>query len=232
MTTIEALFVPKPDGTYLPTQTAVGAWDPESLHGAAIAALLAGRLAAPHRTLARITIDLLASTPNAALTLDISEAEGGRRAQRRQAVLSCNGRPVAIARALTIATADLDLPPSWGENASPFDPDEAPNLTTPHRSLARTIGWENFHSLAVATSPLRVVGAAPGSHQWTSLTLPVVADSEVTGTEITAVAPASAALRRVRPPRPIRLHAHHRATTRPTVRSRQQTFTTCRGGGE
>jgi hypothetical protein len=59
---------------------------------------------------------------------------------------------VAIARALTIHTAALDLPSSPIEDATPFRPDEAPQLTTPHRSLARLIGWENFHSLGVATA--------------------------------------------------------------------------------
>jgi hypothetical protein len=71
--TTESLFLAKSDGSFLPTQAAIGAWDPQSLHGAAVASLLAGRLVTPGRTLARLTVDLLASVPNAVLTVELGE---------------------------------------------------------------------------------------------------------------------------------------------------------------
>ena len=89
--TDDALFRARGAGTFEPTDSAVSAWDPEILHGAAASALLAGQMEQVGRTLARLTIDFLAPVPLAPLTLERREPTGGRRVQRQEAVLTCRG---------------------------------------------------------------------------------------------------------------------------------------------
>ena len=64
-----------------------------------------------------------------------------------------------------------------------------PPTSRPFRpGLAAVIGWENFHSTAVATRRLRLASDPAHSHQWVALTVPVVAGDEIRGTEIAAAA--------------------------------------------
>ena len=53
---------------------------------------------------------------------------------------------------------------------------------------AAAIGWENFHSLAVATALLARADGHRGSSEWVSLILPVVAGEPLLGSEIAAAA--------------------------------------------
>ncbi len=61
-------------------------------------------------------------------------------------------------------------------------------MTAADPALADVIGWENFHSTAVATRHLRSPDAPGGTHQWIALTVPVVAGTPIQGTEIAAAA--------------------------------------------
>ncbi len=185
---VEALFVPDGDHTFVPTVGAVGPWNREVLHGAAVAALFAGRLTPTDRVLGRLTVELLAPVPCAPLRLDVSSSEGGRRVQRQRATLTAGGRVVAAAQSVTVQRADLDLPAAATANPDPFASVPAPTLTDADPALAEVIGWENFHSTAVATRHLRVDGAPGASHQWIALTVPVVAGTEIQGTEIAIAA--------------------------------------------
>ena len=84
-----ALFRTDGASTFVPTPAAVGPWDPHIVHGAAVAALLAGRLASDGRTLARLTVELLAPVPLAPLTFERSASRGGSRVERQRRVCSC-----------------------------------------------------------------------------------------------------------------------------------------------
>ena len=80
---VEALFVPDGDHTFVPTTGAVGPWNRDVLHGAAVAALFAGRLTPTDRLLGRLTVELLAPVPFAPLQLD--DQHGRRRSTRATA---------------------------------------------------------------------------------------------------------------------------------------------------
>ncbi|MET0662988.1 MAG: acyl-CoA thioesterase domain-containing protein, partial [Ilumatobacteraceae bacterium] len=172
---VEALFVPDGDHTFVPTTGAVGPWSRDVLHGAAVAALFAGRLTPTDRLLGRLTVELMAPVPFATLQLDVNTAEGGRRVQRQRATLSAAGRVVAAAQSVTMLRADLELPAGATAHPNPFAAVPAPSLTDADPTLADVIGWENFHSTAVATRHLRSPDAPGGTHQWIALTVPVVA---------------------------------------------------------
>ena len=189
----EALFFPE-GGTLVPTSAAVGPWSKDALHGGAVAALFAGQLTPPDRTLARVTVELLAPVPNAPLTLEVHPSAGGARVQRQEAVLSCDGRAVASGRSVTIVRGELDLPPEVLDHPSPFDPAAAPSLHEPNQQAADKVGWESFDSEAIAIDFLRGTGDRTAVHQWTRLLLPVVAGTEILGTEMAAVAADYAAM--------------------------------------
>ena len=185
---VEALFLLDGHATFVPTVGAVGPWNPDVLHGAAVAALFAGQLTPADRTLGRLTVELLAPVPFAPLRLEVSAVEGGRRIQRRQAVLTVDGTRVASAMSVTVLRTELDIPTDALDHDDPFRDVPTPDLSTVPPELAAVIGWENFHSTAVATKRLRLASDPAHSHQWVALTLPVVAGDEIRGTEIAAAA--------------------------------------------
>lgn len=182
-----ALFRADGPATFVPTVAAVGAWDPRMVHGAAVAALLAGRLAPNEGTLARLTIELLAPVPMGPLLLDRSEVAGGRRVQRQDATLSHEGRAVVTARALVIRRGELELPERALRHPTPFDPAAAPALDEPNRVARELIGHESFDSLSVVVERRRVPDDRR-IHQWIALAVPVVEGTALRGVEVAAVA--------------------------------------------
>jgi hypothetical protein len=182
-----ALFRRRGGATYEPTSAAVGAWDASIVHGAAVSALFAGRLAPADGTLARLTVEFHAPVPLAPLDLALDDPAGGKRVQRRHAALSCDGRTVATAQAVVVRTGELVLPPAALDHASPFDPATAPPLDRPNLRAERTIGWESFDSRSAVVEFLRVEGD-PRVHQWISLVVPVVDGVELQGVEVAAIA--------------------------------------------
>lgn len=183
----DALFLPEGAHTFVPTSGAVGPWDAGIVHGAAVVALLAGRLTPDEGTLARLTVDFLAPVPMGPLDLVVIDLGGGRRAQRRRAVLSHEGREVAAAEGVVVRPTELDLPEKALGHPTPFDPATAPPLDEPNRAAAETVGHESFDSESIVFVPLRVEGDRR-VHAWISLVLPVVAGTDLLGTEVAAVA--------------------------------------------
>ncbi len=187
MTAHEALFESR-SSLFFPTPAARGPWDERSLHGGAVAALFAGRMAVPGCTMARLTIDLLAPVPCLPLSLQVGQPVGGRRAVRREAVLTRDGRVVAIGRSLHVRCADLELPPQVLDHVSPFDPTQAPALCAPRREIADMIGWESFDSAALVTERLAVPDDPDSTYLWVGLTIPVVAGEKLAGVEVASAA--------------------------------------------
>jgi hypothetical protein len=182
-----ALFRADGPATFVPTAAAVSAWDQRIVHGGAVAALLAGRLAPDEGTLARLAIELLAPVPMGPLVLDRSDAVGGHRVQRRDATLTHEGRSVVAARALVVRRAEPGLPERALDHPSPFDPAAAPTLGEPNRQARELVGHESFDSLSVAFRRMRVPGDRR-IHQWIALVMPVVEGAVLRGVEIAAVA--------------------------------------------
>jgi len=185
-----AIFRPDGPGRFVPTEAATGAWDARLVHGAAIVGLLAGQLAPPaDRTLARLTLEILAPVPMGPLTVEVTEPAGGARVQRQDATLSAGDKVVATARSLLVRRADPDLalPDKALDHPSPFDPAAAPAMDEPHREAAAMVGHESLDSLGFTWVPMRVEGDKR-THQWVSLLLPVVEGTELKGIELAAVA--------------------------------------------
>lgn len=182
-----AAFRPIGPSTFAPTESAVAAWDPSLAHGAAVAALLAGRLLPEQGTLARLTIEFLAPMPLEAMTLDVSPLSGGSRVQRQQATVSVGDRLLVSARSVVVRRGELDLPASALAQTSPFDPTAVPTFDGPNRAAADIVGHESFDSLCVMTSRFRVDGDRR-VHQWIALDRPIVEGTEVQGIELAVVA--------------------------------------------
>jgi hypothetical protein len=196
----EALFQLHGPSALLPTSAAVGPWDPNMVHGAAVAALFAGQLAPADRTLARLTIEILAPVPVAPLLLECGEISGGARVQRQAASLSADGRTVATANTVLVRRGELALPESVRRHDCPFDSANVPALDEPNHAAEETVGRESFDSRGIIVERLRIEGDRR-THQWISLAVPVVEGTELRTIEIAAVAAdyAQAAVHRLLP---------------------------------
>lgn len=182
-----AMFRPTGPNTFVPADAATGSWDPGLVHGAALAALLAGRLKPDTGTVARFGIDFLAPVPMDELTLELVEEGGGSRVQRRRALVSARGRVVATGNALIVREGELDLPDKAFDHPSPFKPEAVPTLTEPHPTASSVVGWESFVTLGAAIELHRVPDDRR-THQWIALTVPVVEGVEPLGIELAAAA--------------------------------------------
>jgi hypothetical protein len=99
--------------TYVPTQHAVGPWDPNALHGGAPAALIAREVEqlAPEMRIARLTMEFFGAVPLAPLTLSAEITRPGRRLQVAEAELRSGDRTAIKARAMLVRRGDLpDIP--------------------------------------------------------------------------------------------------------------------------
>jgi hypothetical protein len=123
----------------------------------------------------------------ATLTVERSGPTGGKRVQRQDAVLTCDGREVATARSVLVRRGDLDLPAKALDHPSPFDPAAAPPLDRPRTESAETVGRDSFDSRSLIFEAVRVEGDRR-VHAWVSLAVPVVEGTPLRGTELAAVA--------------------------------------------
>ena len=171
-----ALFDLAPDGCFLPTPAASGAWTEGVLHGGAVAALLAGLLEHDEQVMSRVLVELLGPVPTRPLRAEISRTEGGRRVMRQQATLFDGDRPVARASALRMRRTELELPAPATNHPLVFDPARVPDLSQPNRHAARAVGHDCFDGLAVGYRPEpREPGAPDPVRLWARLLVSVVA---------------------------------------------------------
>lgn len=182
-----ALFERLGPDSFRPTEASTGAWDASLLHGAPLAALLAGRLAPDTGTVARFSIDFLRPVPMDVLTVEVVDTEGGSRVRRRRARVTVDGREVASAEVAVVREGSLELPGPALSHPTPFDPRDTPDLSTPHPGAADAVGWSSFIDLGLAIEVHRV-GTDDRPHQWVALTRPVLADAEPLGIETAVVA--------------------------------------------
>jgi Thioesterase-like superfamily len=166
----------------VPTDAARGPWNPDVIHGAAVAALLAGAFEAEGEVVVRVLVELMRPVPHQALTISVTDSEGGRRVKRQTAVLLANNRPVAKASALRIRHADLALPANATAHPIMFDPAQRPDLDQPNRQAAKVVGWPSFDSLAMATAVESRTESALVK-LWLRLLIPIVEGEFTTGTQ-------------------------------------------------
>jgi hypothetical protein len=182
-----AIFV-RDGETVIPQDAARGPWDPNALHGSAVAALLAGAFDQDGKTLTRVSVDLLAPVPCEPLTLRVSPPAGGSRATRQTVSLLSGERVVARAEALAVTQLDLDLPSSPASGGSPFALVDVPAMTQTRKAVAEGVGWECFDSLAVAAPRLKAELPLGGWGYWMRLLIPVVEGAKNTGVQLAVAA--------------------------------------------
>lgn len=98
------------DDGFMPTGAATSPWDPAHLSGVALGGLLAHLVDRAQTempmTVARLTIDILGTAPNAELTAAVRVLREGTRLRMIEAELRADGRTVARATALLTRIAD------------------------------------------------------------------------------------------------------------------------------
>jgi acyl-coenzyme A thioesterase PaaI-like protein len=187
-----ALFLP--DGhAFVPTPYARGPWDPRSLHGGPIGALLARAVeAAPDGDVtfdvARLTIELLRPVPLEALTVEAAVVRPGRKVQLVEATLRLagTGTELAKARALRIRRADVPLPyddPALAQHLEPEPPPPGPATARHERSTFSTDDVA-FHRDGAEHRFVAGTWTEPGPVTvWIRLLVPVVPGEEPTGVQ-------------------------------------------------
>ena len=170
-----ALFEPDGDDRFVPTGFSAGPWSQGFLHGAAVGALLAGRLEEPDQVVARVLVEMMAPVPSGPLRVDLGPREGGRRVVRQAATLLADEKPVARAFALRMRLGEVDLPEQATRQPGTFTEDEVPDLSEPNRRAAKAVGWDSFDSLAIATRWEQRPPEEVGRHRmWLRLLVPVL----------------------------------------------------------
>jgi hypothetical protein len=117
----------------VPTEQAIGPWDPGQLHGGAPAALIADAIQrlAPEMQLTRLTCDFLGAVPAEPLFVEAEIVKPGGRLQLAQATVVSGGRTRVRASAVLLRKAQIDVPPAGRWDAplpagAPGDPGHTP----------------------------------------------------------------------------------------------------------
>lgn len=172
------LYRPDPErpDTFIPSPVTMGPWRPDAQHGGPPSALLTylcEQLIQDGEHLARITVDLLTGIPLEPLTTEATRTGVSRRVAHISATLHNRGRPVARAKAVVLAEADVP-PPDW--RPEPVD------LPVPE-TLAETVaplwavpeGSRPFHRFGIEHRFVSGAFAEPGpAVDWVRLRQPVV----------------------------------------------------------
>lgn len=175
----EPLYVAE-DGHFVPTEITRSPWGPESLHGGAVAALLA-REAERHELdapmhVARMTMELLRPVPYEPLDVATRLARPGKKVQLVESVVTAGEREMCRAVFLRIRLADVPLPDTVATDMPPPAP-----LPPPAPPTGADWGWRAFHSegmeLRFAIGTFEEEGPAT---VWFRLPRPVVDDDLAT----------------------------------------------------
>ena len=109
-----ALFIPRDDGTFQPTELTRGGWSDDAQHGSPPSGLLARAIervtSAFPMQMVRYTIDLYRPVPLDPLTVTTRTLRDGRRIQVVEALLFAGELEVGRASGLKIRVTELDLP--------------------------------------------------------------------------------------------------------------------------
>lgn len=147
MALTEPIFVSDGD-TFVPTELGRSPWGPDSLHGGAPAALLAG-IVERHEVdvpmlLSRTTFEFLRPIPCAPLSVRVRTLRPGKKVQLVEAVLEAGAVEVCRATALRVRLADVSLPDGTVDQAPP-----PPLPSTGGPWTAPDGGWRAFHNEGV-----------------------------------------------------------------------------------
>lgn len=175
----DAIFVPDGNG-YLPTEHAVGPWNPEHLHGGAAAALMMAAVedvvpGSPMVTV-RATVELMRPVPRGLLQVGASVLRPGRKVQLVGASLTADGDEVARATVLRIREADVDLPESARRSLEDAEAPAPPADT--ERGGVGIAGFGQSMSIVFERGAFTELGP---SRVWFRLRRPVIEGRETSG---------------------------------------------------
>lgn len=112
----EGLFFQQDEHVFLPTDNAVGPWNPGLLHGGATAGLIAYLLEnhqpEDNKQYSRITLDMFRPVPKEALTTSTRTVRTGKKISVVETCILANGKEVAKATGLKIQQTALQVPDS------------------------------------------------------------------------------------------------------------------------
>ena len=170
------------------TSRARGPWDPGSLHGGPVSALLA-RAVERHEPadgtdwfVARLTVELERPVPVAPLAWTVTTARPGRKVSLVDVTLTlaASGAVLARARALRLRRAPVALPhddPVLGPHLAPLDAPPGPDQSVPDGSTVD--GYEGFHNAGSEHRFAEGRWSEPGPViDWIRLRQPVVAGEQ------------------------------------------------------
>ncbi len=180
---MEALFVAD-GGRLVPTELAVGPWDPGALHGgptaAATARAVERHLAADWR-IARMTLELLRPVPTDPLLISARTLRPGRKVTLVDVTVTAgvgDGREVARAVVLALRHQPEQMAPSQPGRRLPRPDEVAP--TDPPEGAG---DWRAFHNEGVEMRWAEGAWRRPGpATVWMRLRVPVVAGEDTTPT--------------------------------------------------
>jgi hypothetical protein len=176
----EAFYLPLGDGRFAPTRATESPWEAQAQHGGPPSALLA-RLAAGSagQQQVRVSVDFFGAIPRRELSVEVSPVRPGRRIDLTEAVMTVDGRTVAVARVWSLApgpTPPVVAPAVLPPPVPPPVPDEAvvlfPHL--PDFGYQQALDWRYTAGSPEQPGPADV---------WTRVRIPLVAGTELTGTD-------------------------------------------------
>lgn len=191
-----SLFTVLGEGRYQATENSRGPWDPNSLHGGPVAALVVhcaetalSASGSPAHQPVRMTLDLERPVPMTPLRVDTQIVRPGGKIQIAEVVIYDDAdRRLVRASVLAIRRLDTELP---ADMPRPVDRQPAP----PSQGTRPPIGIESadalpaYHSHGTEHSYIAGTFQGPGeSTAWIRLTVPVVPDAEVTPFQRTVAA--------------------------------------------
>lgn len=174
----EALFTRDGD-LWVPSEDAVGPWDPAQLHGGAPSALLvdAAQALAPDLQVVRATYDFLGPVPLAPLELDVRLVKPGRRVALAEGEIRAGGRAALAARVMLMRRAEPMVLPdgaAWTDAAPCGGPEESHAVAFP---LPAAEGARGFHRTGMEIRFAAGDGFGGGqARTWFRLARPLTAD--------------------------------------------------------
>lgn len=179
----DAIFEPAGEA-FVPTQAAIGPWDPNALHGGPVAMLLARAIeavpTAEPMDVVRLTVELLKPVRLAPLVPAAELERPGRRVQLVGGTLAQDGVEVARARALRVRRAELGVETPAGP------PPAGPEGLEQYNAVWSSAG---YFSLGVELRAIAGHFLEPGpASQWVRLQLPVVPGEDPTPLQRVAAA--------------------------------------------
>ncbi len=180
-TVTDAFYLQIDEQLFRATEWTTGPWGPDAQHAGPPSALL-GRaieraVSREDAQVARFTAEILRPVPIADLSVAVHVARPGKSVQMLEARLETDGELVMTARAWSIRTAALDLPPPAPDGAAPAPPDDERVVAfegAPGTNYLSATEWRfvsgSFFELGPATAWVRmryplVAGEAPSPLQ-------------------------------------------------------------------